>query len=311
MESSLKSLLKISLKFKKIIFYFILICSILILSFILVGLLWYKHPFESNPFYFLAIATLVVLIISYYLNAFIYQKKAFKIIENIEAFGNDFVDDLEKIYYSPISCLSRNIKKINIIFNSVNNLSEKEIEEIEKKNLNSPQSNNKESTTLLESDRIYVRHFNDSDLKKVKAYRNDVRCNIYQSYCHFTLEELKKMFSENSKRTLLDENANFALVRKEDNELIGEIYVSNSLPSKEYYIGFTLIPKFQKKGYAFEIVSELLVQMATKLKGYKFVCTIYEKNERSIKLVEKLEFKKDFSFNGEKGKILVYKKTYN
>ena len=119
------------------------------------------------------------------------------------------------------------------------------------------------------------------------------------------------MFKENKTKNLYSDCGNFALILKETNELIGEIFVSNKDDRNEYFIGFTIIPKFQRKGYAFEIVSELLVKMATSLKKYDFICTVYEKNTKSINLIEKLEFKKSGFFNDEKGKVLIYKKSYN
>lgn len=314
MEFNLKLLLEFSTKFKKILVSTITSTLTIVFVLVIIGATVYKHPFDSNPFYFVSIALVVLLVFSYYFSAYLYQKKAFKIVEKIDIFGNDFVDDLERIYYGPISCVSKTIKKIKIIFNSVNNLSEEDLKKLEaneNKPSNKKEKQIKDEDIILKSERLYVRHFNDSDLKKVRDYRNDERCNIYQSYSHFSLDELKRLFADNSKRNLYDENANFALVRTKDNQLVGEIFASNMKSSKEYYVGFTIIPEFQRNGYAFEIVSELLVEAATKLKGYKFVCTIYEKNERSIHLVEKLEFKKDFSFIGEKGKILVYKKSYN
>ncbi|MDE5545625.1 MAG: GNAT family N-acetyltransferase [Malacoplasma sp.] len=307
MEQNLKLLNKISFKAKLCIFasYLVIFISIIL---IIVGYAAYKKPFDQNPFYFVAIVLLVLSIISIYLFSFFWKKKALNVVKNIEVFGSDFLNDLEKIYLGPLGCWNRISQKINVIFVNLNNLSNDQKATLD--NFSSSETN-KKNENLLDSQRLYVRHFVKEDVNKVFQYRNDENCFKYQSYSCFSQPDLLNMFKENEIKNLYSETGNFALISKENNELVGEIFVSNKKDTKEYFIGFTIIPKFQRKGYAFEIVSELLVKMATSLTNYVFVCTVYEKNIKSLNLVKKLEFKKSGSFNGEKGKVLVYKKSYN
>lgn len=310
MDSNFKFLNKIIKKAKTVIvlsYFFVFIAIVLTV----LGLSVYKKPFVENPFYFIAIAIIVISVFSIYFSTWFFRKEAFKVVEKIEVFGNDFVDDLEKIFLGPLSTWTRISKKIQIIKDNINSLTEDEIKSLNDEIKSNKSKDKKEIIKLLESDRLFVRHFDEKDIDIVYQYRNDEQCHKYQSYSSFEKQDLLKMFKENKTKNLFDESANFALVLKETNELVGEIFISKKNLGKEYYIGFTVIPKYQRKGYAFEIVSELLVEVAPKLHGYSFICTVYQENIKSINLIEKLEFKYDSFFNDEKGRILVYKKTYN
>ena len=307
MKQNLKLLNKISFKARLCIFFSYLFVLIAIIIAI-IGFAGYKKPFAENPFYFVAIILLVLAVISIYTTSYYWKRKAVLIVKNIEVFGNDFFNDLEKMYLGPLGCWTRISQKVNIIFTNLNSLSDEKVKELEDI---SKSKKSKKPEKLLDSKRLYVRHFKKEDLNIVYKYRNDEKCFKYQSYSCFSQNDLLKMFEENKTKNLYSENGNFALVLKENNQLVGEIFVSNKKDTKEYFIGFTVIPEFQRKGYAFEIVSELLVQMATTLIDYEFICTVYEKNTKSVNLIKKLEFKKFNSFIGEKGKVLVYKKSYN
>lgn len=313
MDSNFKVLNKISKKARTIIVlsYFFIFLAVI---FAIMGIAVYKKEFIDNPFYFIALILSVLSIVSIYLSTWILRNKAFKTIEKIDVFGNDFVDDLEKIFWGPLSTWNRIIKKIKIINDSINNLSDEELNQLnnELKNKDSKKDKkNINSKRILESERLYVRHFSEKDLETVYKYRNDKQCYQYQSYSSFEKNDLLKMFNENKTKDLYSEAANFALVLKDTNELVGEIFVSKKNVGKEYFIGFTVIPKFQRNGYAFEIISELLVEVAPKLDKFTFFCTVYEQNIKSVNLIKKLEFKYDSFFYDEKGRILVYKKTYN
>ncbi|MDE7075431.1 MAG: GNAT family N-acetyltransferase, partial [Malacoplasma sp.] len=273
----MKLLNKLSFKAKLCIFvsYLVIFISIIL---VIVGYAGYGKPFSENPFYFVAIILLVLSIINIYLSSFIWKKKAMVIVKNIEVFGSDFFNDLEKIYIGPLGCWNRITQKINVIFTNLKSLSDEKREELENFSSSENKKKNKKSERLLESERLYVRHFQKEDVDKVFKYRNDENCFKYQSYSCFSQPDLLNMFKENETKNLYSDCGNFALILKETNELIGEIFVSNKDDRNEYFIGFTIIPKFQRKGYAFEIVSELLVKMATSLKKYDFICTVYEKN---------------------------------
>ncbi len=76
-------------------------------------------------------------------------------------------------------------------------------------------------TSILETDRLYIRRFNQNDLESVHSYMSDSDI----------IEHLpKNLFSENDTNEFIDmnmrENAeNFALISKVDKKLIGHMII--------------------------------------------------------------------------------------
>ncbi|MCF0217857.1 MAG: GNAT family N-acetyltransferase [Malacoplasma sp.] len=311
METKLKKLYKIA-KQSALVCFFSYLIIVICFCLVLIGAFAYKKAFVQNPFYFVAIVFAVLALISVYLFSYLSRKKAYLLVDDLENLTNDFVDELEKLFYGPLGTWIRILKKIKTIFDYANNLTASELAELDNSNhLNSENKDKKSCEVLLESQRLILRHFEKQDLETVYNYRNDFSCAQYQTYSCFTKDEITNMFAINKNCNFYSDQAIFAIALKESNTIIGEVYVSNKSDSKEYFIGFTIKPECQRKGYAFEIVSELLVYLATTLKDYAFYCTVFEKNIKSKNLIEKLEFKKTSSFMADRGKVLVYKKTYN
>lgn len=260
----------------------------------------YNETFIDKPFYVL---TIVFLVIGFALNlifTYLNLKQLKKEINNLTILKEEYYGILKGAYLYPLFVWNKLCKITkNVIFTLV--------EEI-----NNPQEKVVESENILfETERLIVRNLKQDDLETIFKYRNNEEINYYQTYDYLDKPNLKKLIEKNKNVTLLDSEALFAVCLKENRKIIGEIYISYKKEDKECYIGFTIDKPFQHQGYAYESVSELLVQLATKTKNINFICTVYEKNINSIKLIEKLEFKKIKSTSGPKGKIFFYKKNYN
>ena len=104
--------------------------------------------------------------------------------------------------------------------------------------------------------RLRLRKFKEDDLEELYDYRNNDSCNKYQRYDDTSKEYLNNFIKVNkSSEFLLEEEQHFAIALR-TGELIGDlsIYFNNNTIT----IGYTISYKYQRNGYAFEILSNLI-----------------------------------------------------
>lgn len=299
METKLKNIIKYSQKAKLSIYisYFVILLG-LILAIVAAS---QQKPFEQEPLYIPAIICIVLGYILSLVFAFLFVKKIKAIANQLDILSKDYLTLLKNYYLYPLSVFSKLVKVSN---NLIGTLSDENF-------LKDIQSEKSNSRIIFETERLVVRQLEKQDVNTIYEYRNQEEINYFQTYDAFTKKEISEMIVKNKNVNLFSDVALFAIANKEDNKIIGELFTSYKNNAKEYIIGFTLTKENQNKGYAFEAVSELLVNVATQNKNVIFTCTIYEKNLKSIKLIEKLEFKKTNQFYGPKGNIFVYQKEIN
>lgn len=300
MDKQLKEIFITSKKAISFTYLSVYLVIIIGLVFAIVGAL-NNSSFTDKPYYIIAIIFLILGIINNFLVTYLFVKKTKKQINNLPSLRQDFNNLYKNVYIYPLYCWNQIIRGVNLILAASND------EDFLKQEFD----NVDQSKILFETERLNIRHFENSDLDFVYAYRNNNDINYFQTYDSFTKEEIKKMFENNQNTNLYSDPAIFAISLKEKNQIVGELFVSYKNKSNEYFIGFTISPEFQRNGYAYEAVSELMVKVATEIKKIKFICTVYEKNIKSINLIKKLEFSEVSSFCGEKGKILIFEKKYN
>ena len=66
------------------------------------------------------------------------------------------------------------------------------------------------------------------------------------------------------------------------------IYIA--FKEKVITLGYTIDPKYQRKGYAYEILKSFINYLYNKFYEYEIVCMVHPNNEASKKLLEKLNF---------------------
>ena len=121
----------------------------------------------------------------------------------------------------------------------------------------------------LESERLILRSFNQSDLEPLLHYRSDPGVAKYQLWQPFTREmALDFIIKYKSPGSFVPEKwFGIAIALKKSNALIGDFAVK--IVGKDYSqaeIGFNLSPKFQKQGYATEAVLCILDYLFKELK---------------------------------------------
>lgn len=141
---------------------------------------------------------------------------------------------------------------------------------------------------LFESNRVYVRPFRQEDTLTFLAYRQDKAIERYQGWKDYSLEDALKFVDWASKCSIASGETQLALVLKETNTLIGDIYLK--FEDTHIALGYTCASSYQKKGYMSEILSVVLFQLQ---ESYKLPmrAEIDIRNLDSIRLCERLGFK--------------------
>jgi RimJ/RimL family protein N-acetyltransferase len=151
--------------------------------------------------------------------------------------------------------------------------------------------------TPLESQRLILRRFNDSDLASFLAYLNDTLVARYQSWESYTDEQARAVIEE--QKTLVPGLPHkwftFALELKERATLIGHIALK-MLDDNQAEIGFTLARGFHGKGLAFEAAKRVLDHVFTDLKLHRVIAITDCENARSIALLDRLGMRREGHF---------------
>ena len=112
---------------------------------------------------------------------------------------------------------------------------------------------------------------------------------IINNYQNINISKYLNNFIKVNKSSefLLEEEQHFAIALR-TGELIGDlsIYFNNNTIT----IGYTISYKYQRNGYAFEILSNLIEVIHERYKNYEIVAMTDKENEASINLLKKLGF---------------------
>lgn len=149
------------------------------------------------------------------------------------------------------------------------------------------------------TERLILRPINKGDAVLVFRYRSDALTNKYQGWIPKTIDDVIS-FIENRVSPIIDVNGTwfqFVVIKKDDDELIGDVGLHFfDSDNKQVEIGCTIDKNCQKHGYASEALSEIFRYLFNALDKHRIIASIDPRNEGSIKLVEKLGFRKEAHF---------------
>lgn len=145
---------------------------------------------------------------------------------------------------------------------------------------------------MLRTTRLHLRNLCQSDIGRLFDYRNDSRCNLYQRYEDTSEAYLQKFVRDYSDSTFLskEEEQHYAIACNETCDMIGDISVFFSEADNCFTLGITIAPQFQKQGYAYELLKEVIAQMQKQYPSVDIVALIEKDNTNSISLFKKLNF---------------------
>lgn len=145
----------------------------------------------------------------------------------------------------------------------------------------------------LETDRLILRRYEESDLECFYELLHDERLHKYLKFPDLTKEQELEYIKECIKNADIDKCEKWTIVLKDNNEAIGNISI-NTINKKNNYcnVGYVIRYDYWGKGYA----SEALTTVSNYLldEGYYLVeCSCNENNTQSSRVMEKAGFKKD------------------
>lgn len=151
---------------------------------------------------------------------------------------------------------------------------------------------------LLKSKRILLRPLQDSDKEAFFAYRSDSKANKYQGWIPKTKADVNDFFEKlASTPNQADSWFQWAIVEQKNNKLIGDIGTRFwGSTNQQVELGFTLDKIYQRKGYATEALLLLIHHLFADLKEHRISASAHPANEASIRLLEKLGFRKEAHF---------------
>lgn len=146
---------------------------------------------------------------------------------------------------------------------------------------------------ILETPRLYLRHFQKEDAKRLSEYRNKKEVSYYQTWDHYSEEDAKKRIHHCLMNQEIKEKGNyqFAIILKDNQQMIGDLFVETN-KSKAFVLGYTFDSDYWNQGYATEMIQSFLNYMKDVHHYKKAICYVYKDNVRSVHLLKKLGFKK-------------------
>ncbi|MCU0459901.1 MAG: GNAT family N-acetyltransferase [Bacteroidales bacterium] len=167
----------------------------------------------------------------------------------------------------------------------------------------------------LATARLCLRPLDAADAKELYRYRSDRVINRYQGWIPSSLEEAEEFIKT---RVSPDINIHgtwfqFAVVLKKTGMMIGDIGLHFlDVDNRQVELGCTLDRKHHGKGYAHEALTEVISYLFGTLDKHRLIAVIDPENSGSIKLFERLGFRREAHFrkcrflNGEWVDDLVY-----
>jgi RimJ/RimL family protein N-acetyltransferase len=166
----------------------------------------------------------------------------------------------------------------------------------------------------LETERLLIRPIQFDDKVNIFEYRSDNEANKYQVWIPKTITDVESFINGISKQINIPETwFQFVLIKKGSQKVIGDLGVHFwDKQNKQVEIGCTLNKNFHYNGFATEAVRKIIDFLFFELKKHRIITSIAPNNKSSIRLVERIGFRKEAHFvesifvNGTWADDLVY-----
>jgi RimJ/RimL family protein N-acetyltransferase len=171
-------------------------------------------------------------------------------------------------------------------------------------------------TYPLETDRLYLRPFDDADLTDLYEYYCQPDVTRYLPWGAKNLLETRDALNKkNGRTTLKGDNSiyNLAVILKETNKLIGDILLFlRSVEFRQGELGYVFNPEFHGRGYATEAAEVMLELGFETFNFHRIYARCDPRNISSYKLMERLGMRREAHFihneifKGAWGDELIY-----
>ncbi len=166
----------------------------------------------------------------------------------------------------------------------------------------------------LETKRLLFRPISLEDKSEIFKYRSDAETNKYQGWIPKSIHDVKIFIDKISNQINEPETwFQFVIIERETQKIIGDLGIHFfDSENKQAEIGCTLNKDFQNKGYATESLKRVIDFLFKDLKKHRIITSVDPDNKNSIRLVERIGFRKEAHFvesiliNGEWVDDLIY-----
>ena len=153
---------------------------------------------------------------------------------------------------------------------------------------------------MLETERLFIRPFKDSDLDSVLAYRNDPEVARYQGWdIPYPREKAIKWVTNPDVIVPTEPGERFkaALELKATQEMIGDLgFILSEDDPRQAHFGYSLTQAHWHKGYATEACNQLLTFLFDERNLHRVKAESDVLNEKSWRLLERLGFRREAYF---------------
>lgn len=146
--------------------------------------------------------------------------------------------------------------------------------------------------------RLILRPINLDDKKEIFYYRSNTEINKFQGWIPEKIEDVELFINKVSKQINEPQTwFQFVITLKETHKIIGDIGIHFfDKENMQVEIGCTLSQKYQNSGYATESLTGVIDFLFGELKKHRIITSIDPENDKSIKLVERIGFRKEAHF---------------
>jgi RimJ/RimL family protein N-acetyltransferase len=157
---------------------------------------------------------------------------------------------------------------------------------------------NETTFSTIESERLLLRRFDDSDLLPFLAYLNDPLVARYQTWESYSEQQARHVIAgqKNLIPGLRGGWFTFALELKETGALIGHIALKTQEDNRQAEIGFTFAREYHGKGLAFEAASRVLDYVFINLEMHRVIAIADCENHKSVALLNRLGMRQEGHF---------------
>ena len=167
---------------------------------------------------------------------------------------------------------------------------------------------------MIETKTLLLRPISALDNEKVFKYRSDYVVNKYQSFIPKNLKEIDQFIAKNPLKFNQPESwFQLVIIEKSTNELVGDLgvhFIGDD--GFQCELGCTLSKTHHGKGFATEAMKVTIDYLFNKFKKHRIIGSVDPKNMDSIRLLERLNFRKEAHFkkslliNGEWVDDVIY-----
>ena len=147
------------------------------------------------------------------------------------------------------------------------------------------------------TERLFIRPVQLTDAEALFGFRSDPECAEFMSSIPLSVAEMR----ERIQKTASEINQSgtwfqFVIFEKDERIVVGDIglhFLASDTQNKQVEVGYILHKKYWGKGYATEALMPIIDYLVYTLDKHRLVANIDPSNYPSIRLVEKLGFRKE------------------